>query len=128
MKKIALTILAMFLLLSGCNGHLPDKKLTRADAAEKTNIKQINIRHFVKDNDLFVECIIPSVTFSDKKQHSPQAAINVYVDGAMAGEYRTAAFVVKDIKKGVHTVRLEVVKRGSGKDLGLHKQFFITVT
>ncbi|GER68185.1 hypothetical protein BpJC7_23350 [Weizmannia acidilactici] len=125
--RIAAGLIAVCILLSGCGGQIPRKEWNEVDAATYTKGNQVSIRHFVKEDDLFVECIIPSVSFSGSK-HARQAKIKVYVDGAYEGEYNTAAFVVKGLEKGVHTVKLEVVDKTTDADLGIRRQFYITVT
>lgn len=124
--KMAAGFLAVCLLFAGCSGHMPRKEEREADAASAAE-NQASVRYFVKDQDLFVECMIPSVTFSGSR-HAKPAKIKVYVDGVWKGEYNTAAFVVKELDKGVHTVQLEVVDKNTGARLGIHRQFYISVS
>ncbi|MED4933891.1 hypothetical protein [Heyndrickxia coagulans] len=124
--KMAAGFLAVCLLFAGCSGHMPRKEEREADAASVAE-NQATVRHFVKGRDLFVECMIPSVTFSGSR-HAKPAKIKVYVDGVWKGEYNTAAFVVKGLDKGVHAVQLEVVDKNTGARLGIHRQFYISVS
>jgi len=127
MKKIVMIGLVLLLLLVGLKHFNHYQNTTKVDASSPKE-SQMVVRHFVKQDTLFIECFIPSVTFTDKSSHVKRAKIRVYVDGQMKGDYNTAAFVLKGMQRGVHLVKLDVLDRKSSHQLGMHRQFYITVS
>ncbi|MBS4172397.1 hypothetical protein [Bacillus sp. FJAT-49736] len=126
-KLIGLAIILV--ILSGCRQNIPKPETINAKASTANYISQMKqeatIRHFVRGNDLFVECFVPYVSFSGLNKGQP-AKIKVYVDGELKGEYNTAAFIMKDLKNGIHYIKVDIVKPNN-KSLGLSKKFYITI-
>lgn len=128
-----LIYLALFLIImSGCKQNIPKPETFNVEASEnsKTNqmdkSKNASIRHIVHGKDIFVECFVPNVSFSGANKKIERGKIIVYVDGQLKGEYYTAAFVMKNLSKGVHHVKIDVVKLNN-KSHGLTKDFYVTI-
>ena len=128
MKKMIVIVLSL-IILSGCRQNIPKPETINVKASEGNIVsqekKEATIRHFVRGNDLFVECFVPYVSFSGLKKGQP-AKIKVYVDGEFRGDYNTAAFILKDLNSGIHYVKIDIVKPNN-KSLGLSKKFYITI-
>ncbi|GIN83829.1 hypothetical protein J6TS2_02150 [Heyndrickxia sporothermodurans] len=125
---ICLSLLLM--LLTGCKQNIPKPETFNVKASEQKNISQINqhatIRHIVQGPNVFVECMVPSITFSGLNKNAKRGKIKVYVDGRLHAEYYTAAFVMKGFTKGVHHIKIDVVQMNN-KSYGLSKDFYVTI-
>jgi hypothetical protein len=126
-RTIGLSLL--LLILSGCKQDIPKPKTINVHASEKSYISHVKqeatIRHFVRGNNLFVECFVPNVSFSGLNK-GELGKIVVYVDGKLKGEYHTAAFIMKDLSSGIHYVKVDIV-RPNNKSFGLSKKFYVTI-
>lgn len=110
MKYIAVLFFA-FLLLAGCRQQIPQPEAVSAEASVMKEITMENatVRHFVKRNNLLVECIVPSINFSNLQNGHAEARILLYVDGQLYGQYETAAFIVKNLPAGTHEIKVNIV-------------------
>lgn len=130
MKKRILILLV--LVLAGCKEDMPEPESFGTEiSAEAATISQqdkaeITVRHIVQGSHVYVECIVPGVTFTSGKSSSKKGKIVVSVDGKRYNEYHTAAFVIKGLNKGIHYVKLEILGEDN-KSLDLQKQFYITI-
>lgn len=79
------------------------------------------IKHAVYRNQLMIECLLPDLDF--RKQAN--AGINVYIDDVLAGTFKKAAFVLKDLAPGNYSVRVEVI--GAHSQPVARSRFSITV-
>lgn len=124
MKRLVI----MFLILSITTGCVEDKPRPEgnveilplqvvnhtAQAVEVINQQQkmnLTVKHHVRDQNVYVECYIPSFTFKEKggKKVNGEGHIRVSVDGEKMNDINTAAFVVKGLDRGRHEILLEVV-------------------
>ncbi|MGF2615525.1 hypothetical protein FZC84_14780 [Rossellomorea vietnamensis] len=130
MKKWIL--LLVIICLAGCREDMPEPEsfgmeheaeAAMLNAQKKTDI---TVKHIVQGSQVYVECIVPGVTFSTGKK-GKKGKIVVSVDGKRHDEYHTAAFVIKGLTKGIHHVKLDIVEKKSRQSLGLQKQFYITI-
>ncbi|MBU5210939.1 MULTISPECIES: hypothetical protein [Heyndrickxia] len=130
MRGLICLILLFLIVLSGCRQTIPKPESYNAEASENDKVVQSNprttIKHVIQGSDLFVECMVPSISFSGMNKNVERGKIKVYVDGALHGEYYTAAFVMKGLSKGVHHIKIEVVKLNN-KSHGLSKEFYVTI-
>ncbi len=121
-------VMILFILLTGCKQDMPEPESLfqkKAQAASVVKEKMV-IRHLVQGKQMYVECVVPNVTFTEKKNGSKKGKVIVTIDGKRFKEYYTAAFVVKNLKQGVHHVKIDIVGRDN-ENLGLKKQFYVTI-
>ncbi|WLR43646.1 hypothetical protein LC087_05735 [Bacillus carboniphilus] len=79
---------------------------------EVTNMsKSFHVNHHVRGNNIYIECYIPNYNFQKDK-----GRLQLYVDGNKAEDVQTAAFVLKDIPKGEHRLKL-IYKRPNQTNL-----------
>ncbi|MGE8204206.1 hypothetical protein ACQKP0_06535 [Heyndrickxia sp. NPDC080065] len=126
-----LICLSLFLIImSGCRQNIPKPESFNVKASENTNfaqeIRNATIRHIVHGPNVFVECMVPNVSFSGTNKKVERGKIIAYVDGKQQGEYYTAAFVMKGLSKGVHHIKIEVLKLNN-KTHGLSKDFYVSI-
>ncbi|WP_201716679.1 membrane lipoprotein lipid attachment site-containing protein [Rossellomorea arthrocnemi] len=129
MKKIIFTI-GLVILLSGCKEKMPEPEsfsFTKKVEAANSEQKPLSIKHMVQGNQVYIECIVPGVTFTSEKKGAEKGKIVVRSNtGNLYKEYHTAAFVVKGLPKGVHLLNIEIVGKNN-KSLGMKKQFYVTI-
>lgn len=127
MKKIAAYIFILF-MLTGCGHELPNPQMIIAKASERNGMasKDMNIHYVVQGNKILVECIIPAISFSGKDQGLQNGKIDVYVNGHLHSQFETAAFIVRDLKKGNHSIKVDVVNMDN-QSLGMSEQFSVTI-
>ncbi len=128
-------------LLSGCQWYHDDKLQqvvveSRPDsfqAMEVTNPATeltMTVRHMVTNNDISVECYVPGFEFTKgegKSQHDKKGYLKISVDHQKPFPVYKAAFVIKDLAKGNHHIRVSLVDINGEKIDGLEKQFFVQV-
>jgi hypothetical protein len=128
MKLLIVLAMSLLLILTGCKEEIPKPEsfnlISKAEAA--TEKKNISVKHVVQGKQVYVECIVPDVTFSNNNAGKRKGKIVVTVDGKRYQEYRTAAFIIKGMNKGIHHLKVEVHDL-SNKSLGISKQFYITI-
>ncbi|BCB03232.1 hypothetical protein [Bacillus sp. KH172YL63] len=130
MKKSVLLLIGLLVLLSGCKEKMPEPEIfsfTKKAEAAKQDETALSIKHMVQGNQVYIECIVPNVTFTANKKGAEKGKIVVRSGtGKLYKEYHTAAFVVKNVPKGVHLFDVEIVGKNN-KPLGLKKQFYVTI-
>ena len=132
MKSVTL-FLTMMLAAIGCFASIPagfiggtNPMAASANSSVHYQDSGLQVNTFVKGNSLFVECYLTGYSFS-KEGSEPFATVAVYIDNQKMTEKHTAAFILKDIPTGRHTIRLEVLN-GSGQKTGLEKEMDIHIT
>ncbi|MBB6175914.1 hypothetical protein HNQ84_000109 [Anoxybacillus eryuanensis] len=87
------------------------------------------VKHHVKGNNVFVECIIDEFTFmkGTHPKKDGQGRIHIYVNGKRVSETTTAAFVIRGLPVGKHTIRLELVHNDASK-YNVSHEFTVTIS
>jgi len=133
MRCYIILLLAISVLCSCTNDKpVPETKQTTFDivpmevssalSASQTvsGMKEVaEIRRHVIGKDVYVECIIPNFIFRNpgKGLNSPRGFIELYVDNLKIDEISTAAFIIKDLEPGEHTIRIEAKETKGGKSI-----------
>ncbi len=82
----------------------------------------------IKDNNVFVECILSGISFRESEQKNQKIGkLVIWLDGKREKEVNTAAFIIKGLKPGNHEVKLEVVDLNN-VPYGLTKEFLVNIT
>ncbi|MGG3842491.1 hypothetical protein [Anoxybacillus kestanbolensis] len=86
------------------------------------------VKHHVKGNNVFVECVVDQFTFTKGKhpKKDGQGRIHIYVNGKRVSETTTAAFVIRGLPVGKHTIRLELVHNDASK-YDVSHEFTVTI-
>lgn len=141
MRGFICLFLSCFLLsTAGCKRDIPKPEtnsdllpIINTDSSNVVAVSRLNmnytepfyVKSHVNGKDVFIECIIPAVTFRDTNA-SNKAKMIVYVNGKIKEEVSSAAFIIKDLPPGTHRVKLKVIKL---KDASYHlqKEFLVTI-
>lgn len=141
MRRLMCILISCIILLTaaGCKRNIPKPEtnsnmlpIINTDsfsvfAASSVNLSSdpFYVKSHVNGKDVFIECIIPAVTFRDINANN-KAKIIVYVNGKKKEEVTSAAFIMKGLPAGTHRVKLKVVKI---KDASyqLQKEFLVTI-
>ncbi|MFC0297603.1 hypothetical protein [Geobacillus jurassicus] len=83
----------------------------------------LQVKHEVKGSDVFIECVAVQFPF---RKGSGGGHVNVYVNGQKMTEVYTAAFIVRGLPSGKHTIRLELVYN-DGKATGIVHEFDVVI-
>ncbi|WP_175988774.1 hypothetical protein [Bacillus sp. Marseille-Q1617] len=128
MKKLIVLSLSLLIILSGCKDDIPEpENFSFVNKAQAKEDKSLSVKHIVQGNQVFIECIVPNVTFSSSRKGAKKGKIVVTSNtSGLYKEYYTAAFVVKNLPKGNHILTVEVVSP-KNKSLGIKKQLYVTI-
>ncbi|MFS0645060.1 hypothetical protein [Siminovitchia sp. 179-K 8D1 HS] len=126
MKIMAICFMVL-LFAGGCAQRLPEPESMKAKASEESQTqKTLTVHRNVKGNTLFIECFVPSISFSNQSGVKNKGKARLYMNGKFHSEHETAAFIVKDLPKGVHAIKIEIVNLNS-EPVGLSEQFSVTI-
>jgi hypothetical protein len=117
MKKMGCIMpLLLLFLLAGCQNDLPEPEtkdisfqLEEAVQASGYSITQVDpffVRHEVKGQDVYIECMVKGVSFRNNG-----AKMVLFIDGKKTKEIKQAAFIVKGLQSGTHQIKLELIKQ-----------------
>ncbi|WP_209125487.1 hypothetical protein [Alkalihalobacillus sp. BA299] len=74
----------------------------------------MTVNHEVKGTDVYVECVIDQFTFTKEKAGKNhvdgEGHVQLFVDGQRVDSIYQAAFIIKGLPSGEHTIKIEVVK------------------
>lgn len=127
--KRFILLVACLGIISGCTSEKPRPKgnvevsplqitALNEEALEVVSQERkrtMTVNHHIKGNNVYVECFVSNFSFIGNKltKKNGEGHINVYVDGNKVDEISTAAFVIKGLNSGVHTIQIELVHNDS---------------
>ncbi|QWC24360.1 hypothetical protein KJK41_08620 [Bacillus haikouensis] len=127
MKKYIVLAAALLVVLSGCRDNAPPEPESFSFVKKAQAQETLSVKHIVQGNQVFIECIVPDVTFSSSRKGAKKGKIVVTSNtNGLYKEFHTAAFVVKNLPKGNHILTIEVVSP-KNKSLGIKKQLYVTI-
>lgn len=127
----------MFLSLFACQKDLPEPesksndlpygKVIVASGWALSDKDPFMVKHYIKGNNVYVECMIKNFSFRDSGNRKVQTGkMHVYIDGKKKQEFSSAAFILRDLRKGNHRITLELIKQ-NGQKTTLKKEFIISI-
>ncbi|WP_100330803.1 DUF6130 family protein [Bacillus xiapuensis] len=128
-------LMIMAIGLAGCKQYYPEPEalkpvpsLTEAEAqAQNRPSNHWTVRHLLKGNQLFIECVVNGVSFANHRSDGTvKGRAVVYIDDKFYKNYHTAAFIVKGLTPGKHKVHIQLTD-AHNRPLGFEKTFFITI-
>jgi hypothetical protein len=127
MKKSIVLSVALLTVLGGCKEDVPPEPENFSFVKKVEAEETLSVKHIVQGNQVFIECIVPDVTFSTSRKGAKKGKIVVTSNtNGLYKEYHTAAFVVKNLPKGNHILTIEIVSPNN-KSLGIKKQLYVTI-
>ncbi|MGG4490646.1 hypothetical protein [Metabacillus idriensis] len=139
MMKHFLMLILFLVFLTACTNEKPrpegdavpmEISIAKRDAMEAgaQTGRQLYVNHHIKGQNVYIECFVPNFTFSNEhgKKINGEGYMNLYVDGKKTDEIHTAAFIIKGLKTGTHTISLELLHNDSSK-YHLKKTWNVTV-
>ena len=78
----------------------------------------------LRGDDVYIECYLRDYRFtqSNKKE---LASIDIWIDGKKHSQQKRAAFILKNLSNGKHTIKLELINE-SGENIGI-KEFEVHI-
>ncbi|WP_066052887.1 hypothetical protein [Robertmurraya korlensis] len=114
------------LMLNACHKDIPDPEVKKEISIEPMHTiraendvvvlgmkpdQSFTVQHHVKENNVYVECFIPDISFSNRNTR-----LIVSVDGKQKKVVTTAAFIIKGLSTGSHQIDLQVVENNLKRD------------
>jgi hypothetical protein len=89
------------------------------------------VNHEVRNQDLFIECIVPHFNFTKEKSTSKnidgEGLLLLYINGEKVDEIHKAAFVVKGLPQGKHTIKLVLAHNDQTPYDDLEQEFEVEI-
>ncbi len=124
MKKLSMMLFALVVMT--IYHFVPNMFIVKTAAATyHVPDQNFSVKTFVKGNDVYIECYVRDYQFTQSNQKEV-ASISVFIDGKKHSERNTAAFIIKDMPNGMHTIKLELMKDKETK-IGLTRQFDVHI-
>ncbi|WP_223595967.1 hypothetical protein [Neobacillus bataviensis] len=93
----------------------------------KQEFPSLYVKHHTRGNQVMVECIVTGISFRESEHNKHKVGkMVVWVDGKRNLEIASAAFIIKNLSPGSHTLKLEVVKLNNAP-YGLDKEFVVNI-
>lgn len=133
MKKIKIIVVIVIMsILASCQKDIPEPETKKTSIksnqvveasswSNNENNDPLFIRHIVKGQDVYIECIVKGASFRNNG-----AKIILTIDGKKQQTINSAAFVVKGLSTGQHQVKLELFK-GTDEKAAANKEFEVVI-
>ena len=127
-------LIAMFAVfaLAGCRTNIPEPEsispsASMSEAEAQATEKKWTVRHLLRGENLFVELIVPDISFSNNGTNPhKKGQVAVYVNGKHYNTYHTAAFIVKGLEPGRHQINIKLIDQRN-RSLGYEKSFAVSI-
>ena len=106
--------LFLLLMLTACQKDLPEpetkefashhNEAIQASGLVMSAGKNLLVKHQVKGNDVYVECIVKGASF-----RNDGTKLILYIDGKKTKEVNNAAFILKGLNQGSHKIKLDLI-------------------
>ncbi|MDF2789067.1 MAG: hypothetical protein K0S80_2165 [Neobacillus sp.] len=124
-RYIEITILSIFFvgILSGFQESTVLAKVS--EYSEKT--PSLHVQSRTKGNNVFVECVLSGISFRQSEQNDRKVGkLVIWLDGKRTKEVNSAAFIIKGLPPGEHSVKLEVVDL-KNVPYGVTQEFLVNI-
>jgi hypothetical protein len=108
--------LFLIMMMAACQKDIPKpetkdityahNEVIQASGLIMASSDSLLVKHQVKGNDVYVECIVKGASFRDNG-----AKLLLFIDGKKMKEVNNAAFIVKGLNAGTHKIKLDLLKR-----------------
>ncbi|MEH7493272.1 hypothetical protein [Neobacillus niacini] len=124
-RYIEITLLSIFFvgILSGFQESTVLAKVS--EYSEKT--PSLHVQSRTKGNNVFVECVLSGISFRQSEQNDRKVGkLVIWLDGKRTKEVTSAAFIIKGLPPGEHSVKLEVVDL-KNVPYGVTQEFLVNI-
>lgn len=127
-----LIVFFIIIALTGCKQNFPEPEAISPSASlneaeAQTTEKAWTVRHLLRGKNVFVELIVPGVSFANNQKNSREKGqVSLYVDGQLYNTYHTAAFIVKGLSPGRHQIDIKLTDERN-RPLGYEKSFTVSI-
>ncbi|SDI65838.1 hypothetical protein [Natribacillus halophilus] len=120
--------LAAVLILANVPGGLEIEPLPVMQTEARTDVEQFDVHYEVSDGQVYVETYLPDFSFYANQHHDKdiQGYLMLRVNDDYEEEIHRAAFIVKGLEAGEHTMELEAYDEDD-QPLDLKETFAITM-
>ena len=87
--------------------------------------QNFSVKTFVKGDDVYIECYVRDYRFTQSNKKELHLLLYQLM-GKNIVMRKTAAFILKDLSNGKHTIKLELVNE-NGEKIGLKKEFEVHI-
>ena len=119
-KRGGRQLLVLLLMISCSVPVVGFSQALQESVSAKENTEPVVLNHRVKGSDVFIECLIPNFSFDEgnttKEYHG---YLDVYLDGEKYETVERAAFVLRNLPEGKHSIRLDIMRKDGGRYLSL---------
>jgi hypothetical protein len=124
-KYIELTILSI--ILTGILSGFQKSPVLPMVSEHSENTPSLYVQSRIKGNNVFVECILSGISFRQSEQHERKVGkLVIWLDGKRTKEVNSAAFIIKGLPPGEHSVKLEVVDL-KNVPYGVTQEFLVNI-
>lgn len=138
-----LAMLTLLTVMAACSPEKPVPEGNKKDSIVPTEIhesdrnaietmnsqiRKFQVRHHVEGNNVYEECYVPDFTFNGERNTKKEGEghIVLYIDGKKKSDIYSAAFIIKGLSKGRHTINLELVYNDS-TSYQLKKEWIVNI-
>ncbi|WP_070120223.1 hypothetical protein [Bacillus marinisedimentorum] len=108
MYMVKVSVLLAVLIASG---FMPADQGVEVMAKQKKD-REFTVKYHVQNGNLYIETYTPSIHFSENESVHQQGEghLHVVIDGRHPVDVYKAAFIIKNLPEGKHTVRIQLAK------------------
>ncbi len=123
MHMVKMSVFLFALIASGCLPMNVSESNSPAQEAQGIEVmanqhpgREFMVKHHVRNGKLYIETYTPSIHFSENESvhQKGEGHLHVVIDGRHPVDVYKAAFIIKNLPKGKHTVRIQLAKNDHG--------------
>lgn len=119
-KRGGRQLLVLLLMISCSVPVVGFSQALQENVSAKENTEPVVLNHRVKGSDVFIECLIPNFSFDEgNRSKEYHGYLEVYLDGEKYQTVERAAFVLRNLPEGKHSIRLDIMRKDGGRYLSL---------
>jgi hypothetical protein len=96
---------------------------------QQINNVDMVVNHKIINGDLYIECIVPNFNFTQNEngKKSGEGHLVLFINGTKVDEIHRAAFILKDLPPGTHTIKVQVVHNDNSPYKSLEKEILVEI-
>lgn len=119
-KRGGKQLIVLLVMISCCVPVVGFSQALQENVSAKESTEPVVLNHRVKGANVFIECLIPNFSFDESNQTKEyHGYLDVYLDGEKYQTVERAAFVLRNLPEGKHSIRLDIMREDGGRYLSL---------